>query len=288
MGKKREIAIVGPGRLGQALARSLRAAGYTISEVISRDLPESRRRAARLARALGARARTPATASFNAQVVWLCVSDDAIRACARELAPKAGWKGKVALHSSGALSSDLLAALRRRGAAVASIHPMMTFGRDPSSTPSLGGVPFAIEGDARAARVARRIARDLGGEPFRIPRESKVLYHVLGSFSSPLVVATLATAEQVAAAAGISRPAAARIMQPILQQTIVNYLRDGAGAAFSGPLARGDLATVRRHLAALRRVPEARQVYIALVRAALKSLPVGRRRAMRQVVASSE
>jgi len=284
MSRKPEIAIVGPGRLGAALARSLRSAGYTISEVISRDLPESRRRAARLARALGAWARTPATASFNAQVVWLCVSDDAIRACAQALAPKTRWKGKVAFHSSGALSSDLLAACRRRGAAVASIHPMMTFGRDDSSTPSMAGVPFAIEGDARAVAVARRIARDLGGDLFPIPKQNKVLYHALGSFSSPLVVATLATAERVAAAAGIARPAAAKIMQPILQQTILNYLRDGAAAAFSGPIVRGDLATVRKHLAALKKVPEARQVYIALVRAALKSLPVGRRQEMRRVV----
>src|SRR5216684_8348937 len=118
-----------------------------------------------------------------------------IAAAARELAPATAWKGKIAFHSSGALASDELNVLRRRGAAVASVHPMMTFVR--GSIPSLKGVPFGVEGDAAAVRVARRVVKDLGGEVFTVRKQNKAAYHAWGAFASPLLVAALVTAEQV-------------------------------------------------------------------------------------------
>ncbi|HKF23862.1 MAG TPA: DUF2520 domain-containing protein, partial [Candidatus Angelobacter sp.] len=96
-------------------------------------------------------------------------------------------------------------------------------------------------------------------------------------FSSPLVVATLVTAERVGRAAGLSRAQTRKVMGPILQQTLRNYLERGAAAAFSGPIKRGDLETVRRHLRALKSVPAVRDVYRALVKSALLDLPGGRK-----------
>ena len=282
MAAKPRIAIVGAGNLGSALARALHGAGYSISEIVYRS-SSSAQRARRLARQVHGRAAQLAEARFKADAVWICVPDSAIALCARELAARAEWRGKVALHPSGALTSNELQALRRRGAAVGSAHPLMTFVK--RSSPELAGVPFGVEGDTRAVQTARRMIREMGGEIFSVRPRDKALYHAWGAFASPLFIALLAAAERVAMAAGVrSSGAGRRRMLPILRQTLSNYASLGPADAFSGPLVRGDVATVRRHMRALARLPEAREVYQALARAALESLPVRNRNELAKVL----
>ncbi len=192
------------------------------------------------------------------------------------------WKGKIALHSSGALGSDELRGLRRRGAAVASVHPLMTF--VSRAVPSLRGVPFAFEGDAEALRVAGRIVRDLGGEAFSISKNKKLAYHAWGAFLAPLLVSLLATGEQVARAAGLSNAAARRKMLPIVRQTLANYAKLGPEGAFSGPIVRGDAEVVRGHLRELKKIQKAGEVYVALARAALRNLPAGNREELEKLL----
>jgi len=275
MARKLRITIVGPGRLGTALALELSRAGYAIPEIVSRRTASSRRKARALAKLVGARSVTASDALLNADLIWFCVPDRAIAAAAGELA-RFPWKGKVAFHSSGALSSRELLKLRSRGAAVASVHPFMTFVR--GAVPSLKGVPIAVEGDAAALRASRQIARSLSAELFSIREAQKSAYHAWGAFTSPLVVSLLVTAERVARAAGHSAAQARRRMLPIIAQTLANYARLGPAGAFSGPLVRGDVDVVRRHLQALRRFPEAAEAYRALSKSALRHLPVQSRR----------
>ena len=295
MHRRPRITIVGAGNLGTALAMCLHRAGYVIDQVVFRNSGASRRRAAALAKRVGARAVDVARATIDSDVVWLCVPDDAVAKVERSLAQKSDWKGRVALHSSGALASDEMAALRGRGALAASVHPLMTFvagSRQAGSSrtdllhtgllhtgsqPSLAGVPFAIEGDAPAVRASRAIVKELGGKAYTIRRQDKVAYHAWGTFASPLLMALLATTEHVAAAAGVNRREAKRRMLPILQQTLANYVALDAAGAFSGPIVRGDVETIRRHLRVLRKVPEAGEVYAALAKAAVRYLP-GRRK----------
>ncbi|MFZ0198152.1 MAG: Rossmann-like and DUF2520 domain-containing protein [Candidatus Sulfotelmatobacter sp.] len=279
---KPRIAIVGSGSLAGVLAVALRAARYTIVQIIARDRQASLRRARRLADGVGASAITVARVRILADVVWFCVPDGAIAAAAEALKGATDWGGKVALHSSGALSSDELAQLRRRGAAVASVHPLMTFVR--GSQPSLVGVPFAVEGDRKAVRVARRIVLDLNGHPCPIRKRNKAVYHAWGMFTSPLLVALLSATEQVAAAAGVPRKAAKHRMLPILRQTLANYESLGASEASSGPIVRGDVETVKKHLTELRTIPAAREVYLALVRVALRDLPAKNREALTKIL----
>jgi predicted short-subunit dehydrogenase-like oxidoreductase (DUF2520 family) len=143
----------------------------------------------------------------------------------------------------------------------------------PKSRPSLGEVPFAIEGDRAAMRAARRIVKDFGGNAFSIRKQDKAAYHAWGSFASPLFTALLATTEKVAALAGVKGNDSRKRMLPILQQTLENYANLGAADAFSGPIVRGDRDTVKRHLQALGKDPIARQVYLSLAQAALAYLP---------------
>ncbi|SRR5579872_4921123 len=290
------FAIVGAGNFGSALAVSLRRAGYTIDAVIAHSRGASFRTAQTLAKEVGARASVGRPAMLDVDVVWFCVPDGEIARAAEKLdqafgrvstkkASQLAWKGRVALHSSGALTSDELAALRKRGASVASVHPMMTFVR--RSRPSLAGVSFAIEGDAAAVRMARQVVKDLGGEAYAIRKKDKAVYHAWGTFASPLFTALLATTEQVAAAAGVNRKAARRRMIPILQQTLANYASFGAPGAFSGPIVRGDVDTVKRHLRVLKTAPVARNVYLSLALAALRYLPTKNRAAIEKVLRST-
>jgi len=280
MAARTGITIVGAGNLAGALATSLRRAGYRIEGIVTRSGAASLRRGRFLARKV--KASLVSAAQIRSNVVWFCVPDVEIAAAARALEAKVEWKGKVALHSSGAFTSAVLGVLRRRGAAVASVHPLMTFVR--GSRPSLVGVPFAIEGDARAMRMARDIVRKLRGHSFSIPQRDKAAYHAWGMFTSPLLTALLATSERVADAAGIRSKAARQKMLPILAQTLANYAALGAPAALSGPIARGDAATVKKHLRALARVPAARDVYVALGRASLQYLPAKNRAALLEIL----
>lgn len=284
MAKKPRIAIVGAGNLGNALAHSLRAAGYRIDSVIARAEGVSLTRARRLARQLRSRAFVGAEEA-RARILWFCVPDGEIASASAALARGFQGRGRVALHSSGALCSDELEPLRRQGVAVASVHPLMTFVR--KSRPMLRGVSFAVEGDPVAVQTARRIVRDLGGEPFAIRKKDKSAYHALGTFASPLLTALLATTECVAGLAGMTRAAAKRHMLPILLQTLQNYGKLGAAQGFSGPIVRGDVETVRRHLEVLRAAVLPHQVYVALARAALEYLPTKNRRALRELLDSA-
>ncbi len=277
-----KIAIVGAGNLGIALALHLLAAGYAVTEVVSRAGKTSRERAQSLARKVGGRAMTLPASQITADLIWLCVPDREIASCARVLAQGTSWKNKIAVHSSGALSSDEISALRRRGSAIASAHPLMTF--VPGVTPPLTGVSFAVEGDAPAVRAVRAIVKDLGGKAFPINKQEKAAYHAWGTFASPLLTALLAASEQVAGIAGVTAEEARRRMLPIVRQTVENYAQQGAARGFSGPIVRGDAETVARHLNVLRRVPEAREVYRALALVALRTLPAKNRRLLERVL----
>ena len=285
MATKPDIAIVGAGNLGTALAVALREAGYRIESVVARRQGNSLARARRLAKLTGAR-EVVSSEEVKARILWLCVPDGEIARAAISLSEGFQGRRRIALHSSGALGSEILAPLRRKGAAVASVHPLMTFVR--GSQPSLVGVSFAIEGDPAAVRSARRIVRDLGGESYSISRKEKTAYHAWGTFASPLLTALLATTEEVAALAGVTKKAARERMLPILLQTVKNYGTFGAAAGFSGPIVRGDVETVQRHLAVLRRTRVPREVYVALARAALKYLPARDKKSLQSLLDSQD
>src|ERR1700752_704610 len=186
----------------------------------------------RLGKFTGARA-VLSSEELKARILWFCVPDAEIAHAAASLCERFQGRAQVALQSSGALGSEILEPLRRRGAAVASVHPLMTFVR--GSRPSLAGVSFAIEGDPVAVGAARRIVRDLGGQSYPITRKEKTAYHAWGTFASPLLTALLATTDRVAATAGVNRKAAKQRMLPIIAQTIANYAALGAAGSFSGP-----------------------------------------------------
>lgn len=293
--RKPTIAIVGAGSLASFLAPALAEAGYTISEIIGRGGSQSLARARALARQVNAPAVTAEGAKLDGRLVWFCVPDGTIReavdAVAKRIADldaktrsvkRKRLAKRYAFHSSGTLPSRELEALRKLGFATASVHPLMTF--VPGGRPSLASVPFAMEGDAAATRLARRIVRDFGGESFALPARKKAAYHAWATMTSPLLLAYLVTLEDAARQAGLTREAARRMSLPIIRQTLENYRSLGPQRSFSGPFIRGDAATVARHLGLLKDRSAIRAVYVALAGAALDKLPVKNRKQFRGLV----
>lgn len=278
-----DITLIGAGTLARALASAFHQRGYPIREIVSRDNRRSRRNASELARRLGARSVTWKNAELDAAIVWICVPDDAIAKVAEQMAQSTDWTGKIVVHSSGALASSVLDPVKVRSARIASAHPLMTF--VSASETSLDGVPFALEGDVKALSLVAATVRNIGGKPFRISPKHKPAYHAFGFFSSPALASLIAAAQEVGKLAGFSEQKARELMEPIVRQTIENCFRTSPRDAFSGPLRRGDVDTVRKHLAVLKTKPELLQIYRALGEIALEKLPSSNRHALKKLLA---
>ena len=267
----RSVSIVGAGRLGRTLGRRLRRLGWRIGPVVTRSATTARA----AVRVIGAgRPYSTLTRDVaDADVILLVTPDDALGDVARKLARVAGasCRGRVVLHASGALDSSILRPLARCGAATGSIHPMQTFTQ--RSQPSLQGVIFAIEGDSRARRTAAVIARSLGGVPVAVASRNKPAYHAAGTLVAGHALALTEGATQVLTKIGFARRHAVQTLLPLMRQMLDNFEKFGARAAWTGPTARGDYATVRRHYNALRRHPrELGESYATLVRLSARIL----------------
>ncbi len=209
----------------------------------------------------------------EADVLLLTTSDAALAEVSCELAarfPK-GWSGKIVLHTCGSLPSSVLNPLKRRRAAIGSLHPFQTIPSPAAGVRNLPGGYWAIEGDRAAQTLARRWVRLLGGVGFLVHPAHKVLYHLSAFLTCPTVITLMAESAALLKKAGvpakISRPMLARFVR----ETAANFEQMGARCALTGPAVRGDWLIIERHLAALRRAsPEFAPVYRALLDAMLR------------------
>jgi predicted short-subunit dehydrogenase-like oxidoreductase (DUF2520 family) len=261
------ISIIGAGRVGRALGRSLRELGWKIGAVVTSSEPTARK----VVRSIGAgHAHAFLTRQVvTAQVILITTPDRCVAEVAEELARIGAeeLRGKIVLHTSGALSSEVLDPLRQCGASVGSMHPLQTF--SGVGVPPLDGKVFAIEGDAQAVRVARAIARGLGAIPVRIEGSKKPLYHAAGAMAAGSILALMEAATRLMTAAGMKRREAVRALLPLTRQVLENFERLGPRAAWTGPLSRGDYVVVATHTEAMKDLPgEFAQAYEAVNRLA--------------------
>jgi predicted short-subunit dehydrogenase-like oxidoreductase (DUF2520 family) len=261
------LSIIGAGRVGRALGRRLRELGWKIGAVVA----SSEAGARKAVRSIGAgRAHAFLTRQVLAtEVILIATQDHSLAEIAEELA-RIGTeelRGKIVLHTSGAMSSVVLDPARRCGAAVASMHPLQTF--SGVGVPPLEGRVFTIEGDTAAVRMARQMARALGAVPVHIEGSKKPLYHAAGALAAGNVLALMEAATRLMTAAGMKRREAVRALLPLTRQVLENFERLGPRAAWTGPLSRGDYGVVAAHRETMKDLPaEFAQTYDAVNRLA--------------------
>jgi len=236
-------------------------------------------------RASGRRALAPEVAAILAsELILFSTPDDILPSLAQSLATLGGsaWRGKIALHTSATLDRTALAPLARRGAATGSLHPMQAFGG--AIIPNLRGVIFAIEGDAKARRVAQSIAKSLGGIPIPIATCDKPIYHASAVMAGGSLYPVIEAGLQLLIGIGFTRSRATQTLLPLARQILDNIERIGPRAAWTGPLSRGDYAIVAKHTRALRRYPrEIRDAYAALALLSGRVLARNPRAALKQI-----
>ncbi|HJZ65161.1 MAG TPA: DUF2520 domain-containing protein [Candidatus Acidoferrum sp.] len=247
------LTIIGAGRVGRSLGRALRESGWKICGVVARTKPAARRAVRFIGQGhpfvgISGRALAPRT-------ILIAVQDSELPSLVSEVARMCteDWKGKVLIHTSGALASDVFSPLRALGASVGSMHPMQTF--SGIGVPPLEGRVFAIEGDVAAMRTARQFARTLGGYVLQLPVKGKAAYHAAASMAAGQVLAVIEAATNLMMSIGVKRREAVRALLPLSRQVLDNFERVGPGAAWTGPLARGDFEVVASHETALRDFP---------------------------------
>ena len=240
--------------MGRALGRRLRELGWKIGAVITRNEASARR----AVRFIGAgKPHAGMTRQILAsRVILVATPDDEIAAAAPDLARIGAeeLRGKVVLHTSGALDARVLDPVKACGAAVGSIHPLQSF--SGVTVPSLEGRMFAVEGDAQAVSVARQITRSIGGSPVKIPNGKKVLYHAAATMAAANVLAVEEAASQLLMSLGMKRNQATQALLTLTRQVLENMEHLGPRAAWTGPLSRGDYWVLEAHLEALQNFPE--------------------------------
>lgn len=254
------IGLVGPGRAGRAFARSWRNAGGRLAWVLARDPGK--------AGSLGA----DALSSFDAtplppcDVAVLAVPDDAIRTVAESLAGRLTCR--YVFHLSGALGSEALESLSRQGIATGSLHPVRPFtGADADDW---RGAFVAVEGQPAAVEAGERLVAAVGGRPHRLTATDRSLYHASATLAAGGTAAVVSFAVRGWVAAGIPEDVARETLAGLASRAAAAVAGRGFAEAFTGAVARRDAGTVKSHIAALVRHPEALSVYRALAEETLR------------------
>lgn len=209
--------------------------------------------------------RSPARPPRDLDLLVLAVPDDAIAPAAERLARK-GVRAPWALHFSGALGAEVLEPLTGGGARALSFHPLRSFAGRSGET--FRGCPIAVEGSAEAVRFGARLARAIGGYPWKIRTADKPLYHAAAALAAGGTAVLIAAAARKAAEAGLSKRRAVAAIAELAGEAAQNIRSLGFPAGLTGPLARGDRSTARLHRRALARDRDLLALYTALARLA--------------------
>jgi predicted short-subunit dehydrogenase-like oxidoreductase (DUF2520 family) len=238
-----KVAIIGPGRMGQGLALALTRAG--------RELVLLGRTPRALIPPLALHQGNRVAAIRGAGLVLVATPDDTISGIAAGLRDDRAIEAHhIVLHLSGLLDRGALSALESTGAALGSFHPLQSVA-DPVLAPDqLVGSYAGIEGDERALQAGDCLATTLGMIPVRLPIQAKPLYHAGAVVAANYTVVLASVAERLARSAGLPWDTAGNLYLPLIRGTLAN-LESGAAAALTGPIRRGDLATIKAHLAVL-------------------------------------
>ena len=246
-----DVGVVGCGKVGAVLGAALQQAGHRIVAT-SAISDASRERAEQLLPGVPITSVEEVVAS--AEVVLLTVPDDAIADLVAGLDAQHAWDGgRLAVHTSGFHGIGVLEPVVRAGGDAVAMHPAMTFTGTAKDLTRISGTPFAVTASPGAGLVAEALVVDLGGDPFPLADEDRAEYHLALAHSANHLVTLVAQSQQLLRGIGIDDPS--RLLRPLLEAALDNALEHG-DRALTGPVARGDISTVRAHLDAARRQDE--------------------------------
>jgi len=243
--------IIGSGRVGRACGRMwAQARVFEIRDVLTR----SRRSAAEAVEFIGSGHAVGELGEMHAAEVWMIATrDDAIATSSAMLAASGKIApGAIVFHVSGATPSAALEAVAEEGALVASVHPIKTFSDAERAVQSFAGTYCGAEGNPGALRVLKPAFERIGARLFDIVPELKPIYHAAGVFSCNYLAALIEAALRAHGKAGIPRAASLKALEVIVRETVDAIFEKGPARSLTGPIARGDVATVARQLAAIR------------------------------------
>lgn len=259
---KPEITTIGTGALGTTLARALHKNGYFIKSVFNRTVSEAEKLAGQLGAELTGS--FPASVEETGALVFIAISDDAIREAAFKLSDKiVDFSGKTVVHCSGNETSAILDPLKKRKAITAAFHPLQTFHKN-SGPDSFSDIYISLEGDEKAVHLLSGIADRLGSKALPITPGAKPYLHAAAVMASNYLVALMEAAGEISELGGIEQQQARKALMPLAKTALENTSASDLSAVLSGPVARGDVSTVEKHLKLLEHNPELLSLYKTL------------------------
>jgi predicted short-subunit dehydrogenase-like oxidoreductase (DUF2520 family) len=256
------FAIIGAGMVGTAIGFLLKKAGYKVIAIADKS-PAALKRA--LPYTGGKAFRKLKEAVQEADCILITTPDDSISSACWEIALCPAIKGKFVFHMSGAGGLDLLESAKKAGAAVASIHPLQSFSSIDQAIKNIPGSYFGITADKKAQLPAKNIIRDLGGIPIFISSDQKPLYHAAACFASNYLVSLMNTVESIYQAIGMNEKDAKKAYLPLVYGSLKNINNSGSITSLTGPIARGDFGTIKKHITAINKnLPQYSSLYSSL------------------------
>jgi predicted short-subunit dehydrogenase-like oxidoreductase (DUF2520 family) len=257
------FAIIGAGKVGTAIGHTLQKKEFNIVAVASRT-QESLDRARDFI--FGFKTQDVIEASKLADVIILTTNDDQVEPVCEKIAQNGGFDAQdVVFHVSGALSLDVLDYAKAKGAKVGSIHPLQSFATVEGAVSQLPGSVFGVTAEKEVLPLAREIVEALGGTVVVVKDEDKSLYHAAACVASNYFVGLIHFAQSIYEGLGVSKELALKALLPLIKGTLANMESQGTAKALTGPIARGDLEPIKRHLDAFRsKIPEKKKLYCEL------------------------
>jgi len=240
------IGFIGAGTTGTALASRLDQQGYTVRAVSSRSLASAKRLADRVENCHVYE--TPQEVANNTNLIFITTPDDVISTIASTIS----WhENQYIVHCSGAHSLDILESVKNLGATPGGFHPLQTFADIEQAFNNLPGSTFAIEAQEPLLTTLKEMAISLKGEWVLLAAGDKALYHTAAVFASNYLVTLVKLATDLWGDFGVPQQQAIKALLPLLRGTLQNIQNIGLPNCLTGPIARGDLGTINKHIKTL-------------------------------------
>lgn len=262
---KNKISFIGAGRVGTSLSYLLKSKGYEVVGITSRNISSAERAATFMGNSISY-SNDIFVFVEDSDIVFITTNDDAVTFVAEGMSKNCEIReDQLFLHTSGSLSSSVLKPLKEKGGIIASLHPLQTVANPEEGIKNIMGSIFAIEGDEKALPILKEIVHNLGGIPFHIPEEKKPLYHLAAVIACNYFVTLVDTSLDIFKSINIDEEIGLEGLLRLVHGTMNNMEKLGTKNALTGPIARGDIETVKGHLKAMRNyAPELLLLYKVL------------------------